>query len=82
MLVDATGTAVTIENILMATLAAADDDAKAEAEHPVLKMQILGICPHGWQLSPTLQDWKDLIWAAAQASEGFAVRNRRVVGQL
>ena len=29
VLVDATGTAVTIENILMATLAAADDDAKA-----------------------------------------------------
>ena len=69
VLVDATGTAVTIENILMATLAAADDDAKAEAEHPVLKMQIQGICPYGWHIA-NLQDWKDLIWAAAQASKG------------
>ena len=60
---------VTIENILMATLAAADDDAKAEAEHPVLKMQIQGICPYGWHIA-NLQDWKDLIWAAAQASKG------------
>ena len=53
----------------MATLAAADDDAKAEAEHPVLKMQIQGICPYGWHIA-NLQDWKDLIWAAAQASKG------------
>ena len=60
---------VTIENILMATLAAADDDAKAEADHPVLKMQIQGICPYGWHIA-NLQDWRDLIWAAAQASKG------------
>lgn len=68
-LVDATGATVSIENILMATLAAADDDAKAEADHPVLKMQIQGICPYGWHIA-NLQDWRDLIWAAAQASKG------------
>ena len=32
-------------------------------------MQIQGICPYGWHIA-NLQDWKDLIWAAAQASKG------------
>lgn len=70
---DDAGLTVELENILVATLAAypatAEGDALAESEHPSLKLQIQGICPFGWHLA-NMQDWKDLIWAASQASQG------------
>lgn len=72
-LTDATGTQYTVENILASALlsydAGAAGDAKAEAEHPNLKMQIQGICPYGWHIA-NMQDWKDLIYAASVASKG------------
>ena len=64
----------------MATLAAADDDAKAEAEHPVLKMQIGDLSLWLAYRQPSGLERSDL--GRSAGFEGFAVRNRRVVGQL
>lgn len=70
---DDAGLSLTLENILIANLTNYDGtpegDAKAEEEHPSLKIQIQGICPFGWHVA-NMQDWKDLIWAASQASKG------------
>ena len=70
---DDAGLTVELENILVAALssydAGAEGDAKAESDHPSLKLQIQGICPFGWHIA-NMQDWKDLIWAASQASQG------------
>lgn len=70
---DDAGLTVELENILVGALSSYDadaaGDAKAESEHPSLKLQIQGICPFGWHIA-NMQDWKDLIWAASQASQG------------
>lgn len=72
-LVDATGETYTVESILTGALlnydASPAGDAQAEADHPNLKMQIQGICPYGWHIA-NMQDWKDLIYAASEASQG------------
>lgn len=72
-LVDAAGGTYTVENILTGALlnydASPAGDAKAETDHPNLKMQIQGICPYGWHIA-NMQDWKDLIYAASVASQG------------
>lgn len=76
-LTDAVGDLYVLESVLPATLAAyetsAAGDAKAEAEHPNIKMQIQGICPYGWHIA-NLQDWKDLAYAAhAQGAADYPV---------
>ena len=47
------------------TLSGTDDEI--DAANPILSMQIQGICPYGWHIA-NLQDWKDLYYAAVQAS--------------
>lgn len=76
-LIDAVGDTYVLESVLPAALAAyeatAAGDAKAEAEHPNLKMQIQGICPYGWHIA-NMQDWKDLVYAAhAQGASDYPV---------
>ena len=44
-------------------------DAPAEPEHPILRMQIQGICPYGWHIA-NFRDWYDLAYAALEASRG------------
>lgn len=69
-IIDAVGDSYVLESILSATLAAYSKDeagnAKAEQEHPNVKMQIQGICPYGWHIA-NMQDWKDLAYAAYAA---------------
>lgn len=70
---DDAGLSIQLENILIAGLStyegSAEGDAKAEADHPSLKLQIQGICPFGWHIA-NMQDWRDLIYAASAASQG------------
>ncbi|MBQ7622571.1 MAG: hypothetical protein IJS66_02390 [Bacteroidales bacterium] len=40
-----------------------------EEAHPMLRMQIQGICPYGWHIA-NASDWLDLAWAACKMSPG------------
>lgn len=45
------------------------DNAADETEHPMLTMQVQGICPYGWHIA-NASDYLDLAWAMCQASKG------------
>jgi len=69
-IVDAVGDRYTVEHIVHT---AADtftgDNAADEAAHPMLKIQLQGICPYGWHIANTA-DWLDIAYAACKASAG------------
>ncbi len=65
--VDAVGKEITIAEVTASTFSG--DNAKDEADYPVLVMQVQGICPYGWHVANS-SDWLDLAYAASQASAG------------
>ncbi len=65
-LVDALGDEYVVEYITNKSFTG--DNAADEAAHPMVKIQIQGICPYGWHIA-NMADWLDLAYAAAKASE-------------
>ncbi len=65
-LVDALGDEYLVEYITNKSFTG--DNAADEAAHPMVKIQIQGICPYGWHIA-NMADWLDLAYAAAKASE-------------
>ena len=69
-IVDAVGRSFEVEYIVHTAAGAfSGDNAADEAAHPMLTMQVQGICPYGWHIANTA-DWLDLAWAACKASAG------------
>ena len=62
---DAVGRKYTNSVLTHASVQAAGDDASVEQTYPAVMAQVQGLCPYGWHIA-TLQDWKDLMWAASQ----------------
>lgn len=75
---DAVGDQITLECVANPGDFTGDNDADEQA-HPMVKMQVQGICPYGWHIA-NLSDWLDIAWAAAKASDGhtFPVSEARV----
>ena len=65
---DAVGNEITVEYITAADISG-KSDAELDANHPILKWQIQGICPYGWHIS-NLNDWVELAYAVEKASVG------------
>ncbi len=65
-LVDALGDEYLVEYITNKSFTG--DNAADEAAHPMVNIQIQGICPYGWHIA-NMADWLDLAYAAAKASE-------------
>jgi uncharacterized protein (TIGR02145 family) len=69
VIVDALGKSHTVEYIGLGAKSFTGDNAADEAAHPMLTMQVQGICPYGWHIA-SAADWLDLAWAAYKASPG------------
>lgn len=65
---DAVGTEITVEQIDYG-MTVSGDNAQDEKDHPMLTMQVQGICPYGWHIA-NAADWLDLAYAASKASDG------------
>ena len=79
-IVDAIGRSFTVEHIVHTAAGTfTGDNAADEKAHPMLTMQVQGICPYGWHVA-NASDWLDLAYAAIQASAGhtFPVNESRV----
>ncbi len=79
-IVDAIGRSFTVEYINHSAAGTfTGDNAADEKAHPMLTMQVQGICPYGWHVA-NASDWLDLAYAASQASAGhtFPVNESRV----
>lgn len=79
-IVDAIGRSFTVEHIVHTAAGTfTGDNAADEKAHPMLTMQVQGICPYGWHVA-NASDWLDLAYAASQASAGhtFPVNESRV----
>lgn len=64
---DAVGSKIIVEFIPEGGGLMSGDNAQDEKDHPMLTMQLQGICPYGWHIA-NASDWLDLAFAASKAS--------------
>ncbi len=70
VITDAIGNEITIEYIdNTADSTFSGNNAADEEAHPMLTMQVQGICPYGWHIA-NASDWLDIAYAASKASAG------------
>lgn len=72
VITDAVGDEITLEYISNPGGFTGDNEADEKA-HPMVTMQVQGICPYGWHIA-NLSDWLDIAYAASQASEGHTFK--------